>query len=269
MVILFEQQIRNDDRHSSKGNQLKWENKGTWYKADYAGYEGLAEYMVSEALRRSTLSPQEYVSYQPEQIQYKTVRYQGVKSRNFLQRGWQIITLERLYHNYNGVSLTEAVWHIADVKDRFFFLVSETERITGLKQFGVYLNKLFTIDAVFLNEDRHLHNIAVLMNEQGEFRYCPIFDHGGSLLSDITMDYPMDLDVYTLIGEVRAKTISSSLDEQLEVSEEIAGKNLHFCLRRKELPELLREAGNYPDQQKRRVEDILLWQMKRYGYLFR
>lgn len=34
------------------------------------------------------------------------------------------------------------------------------ERMTGLKNFGVYLHKLFTIDAVFLNEDRHTHNIA-------------------------------------------------------------------------------------------------------------
>lgn len=36
--------------HSSKGNQLKWERQGIWYKADYTGYEGLSEYMVSELL---------------------------------------------------------------------------------------------------------------------------------------------------------------------------------------------------------------------------
>lgn len=33
-------------RQSSKGNQLKWENKGVWYKADYTGYEGLSEYLI-------------------------------------------------------------------------------------------------------------------------------------------------------------------------------------------------------------------------------
>ena len=63
--------------------------------------------------------------------------------------------------------------------------------MTGLKNFGVYLNKLFTIDAFFLNEDRHTHNIAVLMNEKGEFAYCPIFDNGAGLLSDTLMDYPL------------------------------------------------------------------------------
>ena len=35
MVELFEQDERKIDRQSSKGNQLKWENNGIWYKADY------------------------------------------------------------------------------------------------------------------------------------------------------------------------------------------------------------------------------------------
>lgn len=44
MIELFEQNIRTNDRQSSKGNQLKWGNEGIWYKADYTGYEGLADY---------------------------------------------------------------------------------------------------------------------------------------------------------------------------------------------------------------------------------
>ena len=54
MVELFEQNIRTKDRQSSKGNQLKWENNGIWYKADYTGYEGLAEYVISHLLKKST-----------------------------------------------------------------------------------------------------------------------------------------------------------------------------------------------------------------------
>lgn len=56
MVELFEQDERKSDRQSSKGNQLKWENAGIWYKADFTGYEGLAEYMISHLLKKSTLS---------------------------------------------------------------------------------------------------------------------------------------------------------------------------------------------------------------------
>lgn len=47
----FEQNIRTNDRQSSKENQLKWESEGIWYKADYTGYEGLVEYMISHLLK--------------------------------------------------------------------------------------------------------------------------------------------------------------------------------------------------------------------------
>ena len=60
--------------------------------------------------------------------------------------------------------------------------------MTGLTEFGVYLCKLLTIDALFLNEDRHTHNIAVLLDPDGKYHYCPIFDNGAALLSDIVQD---------------------------------------------------------------------------------
>lgn len=70
-------------RQSSKGNQLKWENKGVWYKADYTGYEGLSEYLISNLLCRSTLHEAEFVRYEPERIRYRQKIYEGVKSENF------------------------------------------------------------------------------------------------------------------------------------------------------------------------------------------
>ena len=62
-----------------------------------------------------------------------------------------------------------------------------------------------------------MHNIAVLMNQKGDFAYCPIFDHGAGLLSDTSMDYPLGIDLYDALSEVRAKTISGSFEEQLDV----------------------------------------------------
>ena len=61
MVELFKQNIRTNIRQSSKGNQLKWENEGTWYKADYTGYEGLAEYVISVYYTHLTLPTTPYV----------------------------------------------------------------------------------------------------------------------------------------------------------------------------------------------------------------
>ena len=85
MIELFEQNERKASRQSSKGNQLKWENNDIWYKADFMGYEGLAEYVISHLLRKSTLSEEEYVLYDLEEIKYKSVIYNGVKSKSFLK----------------------------------------------------------------------------------------------------------------------------------------------------------------------------------------
>lgn len=268
MIELFEQDIRTNDRQSSKGNQLKWETNGYWYKADYTGYEGLAEYMISQLLRKSTLLEEEYVLYELEKMKYKATVYNGAKSLNFLKDDWQIITLERLFKNFFGESLYKSIYKIDKVEDRMAFLVSQVERMTGLKNFGVYMNKLFTLDAVFLNEDRHTHNIAVLMNRAGRFAYCPIFDNGAGLLSDITMDYPLEEDVYQLMEEVEAKTICSDFEEQLDVSETLYGSSLKFYFTKRNVKELLDTAEIYPVDVRTRVEEIIYAQMRKYQYLF-
>lgn len=268
MVELFEQNIRTNDRQSSKGNQLKWENEGVWYKADYTGYEGLAEYIISHLIQKSTLLEEEYVLYDLEEIKYKTTIYSGVKSNSFLDKGWQIITLERLFQNFFGKSLYKSLYSIEGYKNRLEFLVNQVERITGLVDFGIYINKLFTIDALFLNEDRHTHNIAVLMNEKGEFDYCPIFDNGAGLLSDTTMDYPLQEDVYKLMKQSRAKTICMDFDEQLDASESLYGTNIKFYFNKKDVRELLANILGYNQKVVDRVEQIVLFQMQKYEYLF-
>ena len=254
MIELFEQDMKMDDRQSSKGNLLKWKNCGIWYKADYTGYEGLAEYIISHLLQKSTLSEQEYVLYDPEQIKYKSKIYSGVKSKDFLQCGWQIIT--------------QSIFKIRDHEERLIFLVNQVERITGLTGFGKYLNKLLTIDAFFLNEDRHTHNIAVLMNEKGAFAYCPIFDNGAGLLADTTMDYPLEGDIYELIDSVKSKTISSDFEEQLDISEALYHNHIKFSFTMKDVKELLDNAEIYSEEERKRVELVIRAQMRKYQYLF-
>lgn len=268
MIELFEQDIRKTDRQSSKGNQLKWENNGIWYKADYTGYEGLAEYMISHLLRKSTLSETEFVLYDLEKIKYKEQVYTGVKSKSFLQQGWQLITLERLFKNFTGESLYQSIYKIREHDERLYFLINQISRITGLKDFGIYLNKLLTLDAFFLNEDRHMHNIAVLMNEKEGFAYCPIFDNGASLLADTTMDYPLGTDVYILMKQSKAKTICDDFDEQLDISEKVGGEHIKFNFTEKDVKELLDNVEEYTQEEKNRVERIICAQMKKYGYLF-
>lgn len=269
MVELFEQNIRTNTRQSSKGNQLKWENESIWYKADYTGYEGLAEYVISHLLKLTNLNEGEYVLYEPEQIKYKRQIYNGVRSRTFIDEDWQIITLERLFKNVYNESLTSVLWHMSDVKERLEFLVNAIKNITGLNNWGGYICRLFTIDAFFLNEDRHMHNIAVLMNGKGEYKYCPVFDNGAGLLSDTTMDYPMEQDIYQMISEVKSKSVSQDFDEQLDVAENLYGQNLQFLFTKKNVSDIVNNADMYPLEERKRVELIIYSQMNKYKYLFR
>lgn len=270
MIELFEQNIRTNDRQSSKGNQIKWENNGIWYKADYIGYEGLSEYIVSKLLSYSNLKEKEYVKYNPINIKYKKNIYNGVSSENFLKKGWSVITLERLFKNFYGQGLHESIWKIREPKERLKFVVDNAIKITGLKDFGKYMNKLLTIDCFFLNEDRHTHNIAVLMDENGDYDYCPIFDNGACLLSDTKMEYPIGEDIYEMIDSVKSKTISTNFEEQTEVSEDLFGMNLVFKFAKKDVEELLtaEESKIYSLDEKERVKKVIFEQMRKYPYLF-
>ena len=269
MVELFEKDTMKNARQSSKGNQLKWRLRKNWYKADYTGYEGLAEYAVSCLLKESSLQPEEFIVYQTEEILYRKQRFRGCASRDFLPESWQLITLERLFYNFYGESLYRNIFRIEGVTERAEFLVDQVVRMTGLKKFGEYLTKLLTIDALFLNEDRHTHNIAVLLDQEGTYHYCPVFDNGAALLSDTSMDYPTGTDIIDLIPQVRAKTLSSDFGEQLEAVENLYGRPLKFSFDGRLISEMLEREQVYPDEIKKRVRDILLQQKRSYGYLFR
>lgn len=268
MIELLEQNIKGDNRRSSKGNQLKWEKDGTWYKADYAGYEGLSEYVVSGLLSYSNLDTEEYVLYQTEEMHYKQSMYNGCRSRNFLPEDWKLITMERLFQSVYGRSLSQSIYSIRDYEERIGFFVEQTVRITGLKDFGTYLSKLLTLDAFFLNEDRHTHNIAVLLDDVDRYHYCPIFDNGAALLSDTTLDYPMSGMVEELIPEVEAKTICKSFDEQLDVVEHLYGRPIRFLFGDKEVEQMLSDEPYYPKEIKQRIKKIIRKQRNKYQYLF-
>ena len=268
MVELFESSLIETDRQSSKGNQLKWENENTWYKADYTGYEGLSEYIVSHLLIKSSLLPSEYVIYGQERIKYKEVTYNGCKSLDF-SNGWQVITIERLFKNQYGVSLNAGIYALEKIEDRLKYLTEQVERITGINEFGIYMSKLLAMDALFLNEDRHTHNISVLMDGKGGFRICPIYDNGAALLSDTTMDYPLGMDVYRAMKSVKAKTLCDSFDEQLDAAEKLYGRKICFDWNENDVLELLEPMGYYDTRIIERVCDVLIEQRRKYAYMFK
>ncbi len=269
MIELFSKDIHVNQRQSSKGNQLKWENNGIWYKADYAGYEGLAEYVVSHLLKLSTLNDSEYVLYEPETICYNEQVYNGCKSESFLKKDENLITLERLFKERYGISFYQSVFKIEEINERLKFIVESVNNITYIKGFGEYFAKLITIDALFLNEDRHMHNIALIKDSSDDFKLCPIFDNGACLLSDTTMDYPISGDTYKLINRVKSKTFAFDFLEQLEEVERHFGDTIKFNWNSNDVIDILDKVDNYSNEIKTRVYDVLMSQRSKYSYLFR
>ena len=75
-----------------------------------------------------------------------------------------------------GYPLKEKLLKLSSDKKRIEYLANATAEITGLKDFPKYLTLIFEVDSLFLNDDRHLNNIAVI-EKGGKFSYCPIFDN--------------------------------------------------------------------------------------------
>lgn len=70
------------------------------------------------------------------------------------------------------------------------------------------------------------------------------------------------------IPQVQAKTLSRDFDEQLDAVEQLYGQPMHFSFDEKEVQELLEQEEFYPEKQKRRIQEILLHQRRKYEYLF-
>lgn len=268
MIELFETDIHEQNRASSKGNQLKWRKGEYWYKADYCGYEGLSETIISKLLRYSNIEGSLLVDYDVEEIVYKNKILMGCKSKNFLPKGSSLITLERLYKNKNGRSFYRDIYAIDEITSRIEFLVNQVKTLTGLSNFDKYLSLLLTVDAFFLNEDRHFHNIALIMNENGQFQLCPIFDNGAGLLSDFKMDYPLEQNPIDMIKEVSSKTICGNFDEQLDAVELLYGKQVSFHFTKGDIDKIVDSVEKYSIEEKERVKMVLFEQYRKYRYLF-
>ena len=161
--------------HTSKGDQLKWKIDDRWYKADYMGYEGLSEVLVSDLLQKSTC-PFPFVEYEAAVIEYNGKIFQGCSSLDFLKANQVLIPLEKLYRRYTGESLAVKLSDFADVSERIQYLVTQVEEITKIDNFGAYLTAMLEIDAFFMNEDRHTNNIAVIYNEKTQkYELSPFF----------------------------------------------------------------------------------------------
>lgn len=242
---------------SSKGNQEKWFDKETdkWYKLDQFGYEALTETIISKLLEKSDIeseTPFSFARYEMERLNVHGRNRTGCGSKNFLKDGQSIITLSHLFSRQLGTSLKDKLEKLSSDKKRIQYLAEATAEYTGLKEFPQYLTLLFEVDALFLNDDRHLNNIAVI-EQNGKYKYCPIFDNGAGLLSN-TQFYPMDIDPKGLIKDIVARPFNTSFTRQMNTARTLYGGQLKMPkLTRAEIIELLTPTLEYYAQRDRGI----------------
>lgn len=213
----------------SKGNQEKWYDRETdrWYKVDQFGYEALAETVISDLLEQSNLEttlPFSFVRYRMERLQVHGHERTGCSSKNFLRPNQSLITVNRLLTNFMGMPLREKLLRFPSYKKRISFLAETTAELTGLDKFPQYLTLLFEIDALFCNDDRHLNNIAVI-EQDGYYDYCPVFDNGAGLLSN-TQVLQMDIEPPSLISSIEASPFQTTFTRQMNTARSLYGPQL-------------------------------------------
>lgn len=253
---------------SSKGNQQKWFIDNLWYKADYMGYEALCEIVISKLLQKSNV--ESFVFYQPIKIEYKDKIYNACYSKNFKGKNESIVTLEHLSKSWLANSMAKELLKYDTPEDKIKHTVEFVEKVTNLEDVGAYFAMMLELDAFFLNEDRHTNNIAFLLNDEtGEYRFCPYFDFGLSLLADTTEDYPMDIDIYEGISKIEAKPFNSDFDTQLEAATKLYGDQLKLSFTNSDIENAFDEISEYYDTDIiSRAKNLLYNQKHKYQYMF-
>lgn len=254
---------------SSKGNQNKWFMDGIWYKEDGLGYEAVSEILVSRLLEKTNVN--HFVSYRYEPLEKGERILRGCRSADFMTpMDDKLVSVERLFQTYKGESAAKAILKFTEAEDRIRYVTENVAEFTGILDFGEYLKKMITVDAFFLNEDRHFHNIAVIRRKDGTYRECPIFDNGAALFSDISRDYPLEMDLEQCYEKIQAKPFARSFDEQMDACDTLyGGFRFKAGFTMKDVDAVLAEFdGIYEDRILERVLQTMRIQMRKYAYLF-
>lgn len=200
---------------TSKGNQVKWVCGGKFLKADSMGYESIAEVLATEV--EMAIKDINFVDYSLCVINEGGHKYCGCSSDIFIMEGESLVSVDRVLSRYAGSEKSKSILLRGIVgKELVSRLCDICSQLTKISKYEImnYFSQIVKLDALILNEDRHLNNITFIQGTDGSYRCSPIFDNGLSFLSDV-YDYPLSVDISILIRKVKAKPFSSDFKKQI------------------------------------------------------
>ena len=230
---------------SSKGNQEKWFNNNRWYKLDNFGYEALSETIISSLIDQTNINNLgfSHASYKMEKLEVHNHQRTGCSSENFLKPNQSLITLAKLFRQCIGPDWQAKANKKNNFESRIKWIIEQTKELTNLERFDEYLTLLFELDMLFCNEDRHLNNIAVIQ-ENDTFNYCPFFDFGAGLLSNVR-DYPLDVLPSTLLKQIKANPLNTTFTRQVHAIEKLTRPKLETYFTEEKIMQVLEPALEY------------------------
>lgn len=257
---------------TSRGNQEKWADveRNLWYKVDDGCFEALAEAVASEVLRRFTNAVQlpgiSVANYWVETAEVHGLTRVVSVSENFKKEDESLVTANTILKNCLGAEYIREFNRRASLKERIRFLVETVELTTGMENFGEYFTTLLELDALFLNQDRHLNNIALLRNEAG-YKPCPIFDCGDSFLLDFTL-YRPDVETRAYLAKAQCLPFRSRFTQTVHTAQAMYGKHLSVSFQSEDIAEIMDKYLDYYPKQfhsllKERIMTVLLEQQRK------
>ena len=188
---------------SSDGFQKKWFCGDSYIKADYCGYQGLAEKLVYWLLTYTDIPKDQYVKYNVCEIW---------EDGNKVGNGCVSEDFKRGRKEYSFVKLLRQT--ATPLSDSYEEVREAVMSITGIDPKD-YIDLNLYIDAITFNGDRHFRNMSALLADDGTWSYSPIFDNGDACLSNTAM-YPMNESVESCLKRVYAKPFNTDFLKQIE-----------------------------------------------------
>ena len=157
--VVLDEKYRREEIGTSDGTQRKYYKDEFWYKTNSVGIEGEVEALVSGLLKFSDLKPREYVCYESGIVN----GMKGCRSKNFLKNNESFFTFNHIHKNLTGVPMHMKTNQMVTLKEQVEYVVGFIKDATNI-DIRDYLKKVFTLDFLILNEDRHFNNLGIIMD---------------------------------------------------------------------------------------------------------